>query len=354
MWKKYLEYTLVVLGTTGLIFAFGQEAKAANLRVVAEGLDGPRGLTFGPDGALYVAEAGRGGDGNCIPSPTVEGAVLCYGPTGAITKIDNGEVERIVTGLPSIASIGSDILPDGSDASGPHDLQFGPDGTPYLVTGLGSFPGNRDDILEIPDFGQVLILNNLNDDNPSWTPLADLANYELVNNPDGQPAPMGINTNPFYMTIEEDTAFVIDAGGNSLQSVELATGNIQTEAVFPIRNVPGPTGQEIPMESVPTSVVSGPDEALYATELTGFPFPQNGARIYRLNNGTPEVFLEGFTNLMDLAFDSNGNLYVLEYATNSILSGDPEGALIRIQPNGQRTVLLEEGLINPTARSDRP
>jgi glucose/arabinose dehydrogenase len=41
------------------------------VKVVADGLDNPRGIGFGPDGALYVAESGSGGPGpeNCIQSP---------------------------------------------------------------------------------------------------------------------------------------------------------------------------------------------------------------------------------------------------------------------------------------------
>ena len=37
--------------------------------VMAQGLDNPRGLAFAPNGDLYVAEAGSGGDGACTFSP---------------------------------------------------------------------------------------------------------------------------------------------------------------------------------------------------------------------------------------------------------------------------------------------
>ncbi len=108
------------------------------------------------------------------------------------------------------------------------------------------------------------------------------------------------------------------------------------------------------MQSVPTSVAIGPDGAFYVTEFTGFPFPQKAARIYRLEDGNLEVFLDGFTNLIDLAFAPNGDLYVLEYAVNSTRSEDPTGALIQIKPNGDRTTILSEGLINPTALAVAP
>ena len=49
--------------------AHGASGGGGGLKVVAEGLDNPRGIGFGPDGALYVAESGSGGAGPCVEGP---------------------------------------------------------------------------------------------------------------------------------------------------------------------------------------------------------------------------------------------------------------------------------------------
>src|SRR5262245_46454108 len=93
----------------------------SGLQVIASGLDNPRGLNFGPDGALYVAEAGRGGTSTaCAPAPDPPFPNRCYGPTGAITRVlAVGDQRRVVVGLPSIAATG------GANAQGPVDIDFG-------------------------------------------------------------------------------------------------------------------------------------------------------------------------------------------------------------------------------------
>jgi sugar lactone lactonase YvrE len=102
------------------------------------------------------------------------------------------------------------------------------------------------------------------------------------------------------------------------------------------------------MESVPDAVAFGPDGALYVGELTGFPFPVGAARVYRLVPGkAPTVFADGFTNIIDIAFDEDDTLYVLEIFHNGLLSGDPTGALIRVDANGGQEIVMSEGLITP-------
>src|SRR5215210_1351071 len=68
-------------------------------QIVMNRLDNPRGLAFSPDGVLYVTEAGRGGTSPCLTVPQV-----CYGPTGAVSRLRKGVQERFATGLPSLVS----------------------------------------------------------------------------------------------------------------------------------------------------------------------------------------------------------------------------------------------------------
>jgi fermentation-respiration switch protein FrsA (DUF1100 family) len=316
-----------------------ETSQKPQIEVLASGLESPRKLNFGPDGALYVAEAGRGGTGASIPSPSQPGAVLSYGATGAITRIQDGVAERVVTELPSLA------LPDGSDAAGVNAIEFDTDVNAYAIVGFASNLANRDSLLQVPDFSRLIAIDRF-DGGASWTRLTDFGAYEQSNNPDGQ----DVNTNLFDLLIEKNTAYVLDAGGNDLLS-QRAFGEPTLETVFPARTATDPlTGQTVVQQSVPTSVTVDPDGALYVSELTGYPLQAGAAQVYRINaEGQPEVYAEGFTNIADIAFDDAGGLYVLEYDADGILTGSNAGALIYVSPDGQtRTTIAADELINPT------
>lgn len=357
MLKKFL---MVAAGSALITFGVEGASLASTLEVLASGLDSPRGLTFGPDGALYVTEAGRGGTGPCIPAPGAgpDGPTVCYGSTGAITRIQNRIQERIVTGLPSVALPVPDLNVT-IDATGVHDIEFDSTGRAYIVLGLGSSPEQRDQVLQIPEFGQFIAVDNINNANEtSLTTLADLAKYEGLFNPDDNdsgffnPYNEGIDSNPFNFLIQDDTAYIVDAAGNDIFQVKTDGSELTLLTVFPERLVTDPlTNETIPLQSVPTAVAVGPDGALYVSEYTGFPYPENAARIFRLDSDRqPKVYAEGFRQIIDIDFDDAGNLYVLQYATESLLETFPSpGLLVKITPDGTRESLVSEGLLFPTA-----
>ena len=321
---------------------------ASNVTIVAAGLDNPRGLAFDARGALYVAEAGRGGNGPCIL--TSAGVDECLGSTGAITRVWRGKQVRLVDGLPSIAA--PEL--DGGNAIGPSDITF-QGSRAYVTIGLAAEPTLRDDL-----GSGGAAMGRLFGMTPQgkMRELADVAPFELATNPDGDV----VDTNPHAVIFSRGARIIADAGGNSLLRAA-SSGHITTLAVFPtgLAEAPPflglPPGTRIPYHSVPTSVVEGPDGAYYVGELTGFPFPVGGAKIWRVprGGGDPEVFSTGFTHIIDLAFGKDGSLYVLQIATDSLFIAPPSpGALIRVAPNGTRTMLAQEELSFPTGLAIGP
>jgi hypothetical protein len=329
-------------------------AEAPAFDVIASGLVNPRGLAFAPNGTLYVAEAGSGGNGVCQPDPDGDGET-CFGLSGAITRVRHGQQTRVVTGLPSHADA------TGFGSTGPHDLVLRGNNIALVVIGSGGTPAFREAFgSDAADLGKLLRVNLKQG---TWKSVADFLAFEDSNDPDGG----GSDSNPYGLLPQGDRLVVADAGGNDLLRVT-ANGQVSTLAVFPDRLVDAPPflglppGTQIPMQSVPTTVVrqsthhdkdsKGDDEqrsVFYVGELTGFPFPVGGARIYKVVPGKePEVFAEGFTHIIDMAISpKDGRLYVLEFATNGLLSNDLTGALIRVNRDGSKTVIASEGLVAP-------
>jgi hypothetical protein len=341
--KRLFIISCVALTLAGLAALPSGAAPDPSPTVVMSRLDNPRGLAFGPQGALYVAEAGRGGGGLdnpfCFSGPF--GGTRCYGPTGGVSRLWHGIQNRVATGLPSHAN------PNGTRADGPHDISMLGVGTAYVTVGLEGDPTVRDQLAEqVPGIAGFTGLVKV-EPSGEWRSLADLGAYEEASNPDRRLNDDGspfLDSNPYGVLAMPGGPLVTDAGGNSLLHVG-ANGDISLLAVFQSRasTPPRPSGAPPPFDqftdAVPTSVVVGPDGAYYVSELTGVPFVDRKANIYRvLPEEAPRLFLTdeaclaGFKMIVDLAFDEEGNLYVLQYATGA-LQQTGTGILVRVTPD---------------------
>jgi hypothetical protein len=336
-----------------------QAGPPAPFTVIATGLNNPRHLSFGPDGALYVAEAGAGGTSNCTNVAGPEGGEQCVGPTGSITQIANGTQTRVLTGLPSVDDQGSGI-----GSTGPADVTF--DGTNLHVvmqdTDVQTDGSNPFD----PMLGQ-LVTAAPNASPSEWQVGPDFAAYEAANDPDNGAGPGAaagdppIDSDPYAITPYNGGFAVADAAGNDLLDVGPA-GQISLLAVFPTEtqtSLPGDFGPQpvtVPAQAVPTSVVVGPDGALYVGELNGSPSRPGYARVFRIVPGqAPTVYASGFTFITDLAFDAQGRLLVLEADKAGLDDpGQSFGAVIRVGANGLHTELASDGLVFPTGMAVGP
>lgn len=332
--------------------------------VVAKKLDNPRGILLGPGGVLLVAEAGKGGSGPCVSSPEDPTAEVCLGASGAVSAVVPPRVHpwglarggpakhwrsyRIVRGLPSTAA------EDGSSAIGPHDLAFS--GGRLLATiGLAGSPETRAALGPGAQLMGDVVRLSLSD--PA-RPYADLVAYEAANNPDSGDPDSAVDSNPYGLLGGwSGRTVATDAGGNTVLAID-NDGRISTLAVLHSTEVLAPPflglppGTMIPMQAVPTSVVRGPDGALYVGQLTGFPFPPGAANVWRIGpDGALTPYATGFTNIIDIAFDQRGRLMVLSIAKNGLLNTPPgelpAGGLFRVERDGTRTEFAAGKLLAP-------
>jgi len=331
MRSRRTRFQLLMLVAAGMVaIALLPPAAAsgdARVTTVASGLNNPRGIFLVGGRSYFVAEAGAGGSGPCQPGPFGK---TCVGVTGAVTHVTNGALDRLAR-LPSIATT------DGSFAFGPHDVAkadaedggalfatVGLGGDAAYKTGFGAKGHDLASLVRVTRSGNMHVVANL------------LA-YERARNPAG-----GVKeSDPYGILRGQDASIITDAGANDLLRVN-DRGRIFTMAVFRSRMVDF-QGHKVPMDAVPTSVVRGPDGAFYVGQLTGFPFPRHGARVFRVVPGEkPTVWARGFTNIIDIAF-YKGQLYVLEIAHNGLATtGTPFGAFLRLNPDGSKTVLYKD------------
>lgn len=342
-------------GATRLVRA--RAAAQATPRLVADGLNQPREVTVAPNGSLIVA---LGGDGVAPPSCTNGNQPSCLDHSGAVDEISpSGQVTRLLSGLPSVGS-------GAEEAQGPAEARL-IGGHVYLVdqqviiNSRGQSPYGP---------GGALLDDLVRFTGTTPQVLARFGLYEAAHNPDH-----GAGTNfalHLESVIDSDSysfvayrgGFVVaDAGANDVLFVS-RTGRISLLAVLPtIREIAPPGSFDkrqtktivAQAESVPDSVVVGPDGALYVAELGGVPYGVGKSSIFRLVPGhRPTVYATGFTSIGAIAFDHAGHLLVLEIDQRGL--GDPglsgkgaeaPGAIIELGRDGSRTMIASTGLVFP-------
>lgn len=300
----------------------------ATSSVYATGLNNPRGLTFGPDENLYVAEGGIGGtdstEGICTqvvpPVGHYKGS-----PTGArILKIsEDGILTTVADHLPSSQTAAT----QGSLVSGVGDVSFIGKTLYGVLSGAGCSHGVRD----IPN-GIVRVNSN-----KKWDLIGNLSEWQM-----GHPV-----KNPEIDDFEPDGTWysLVTVNGN-LYALDPNHGEI-------VKITPeGEISRLVDISAtqghiVPTAMVFR-DGYFYVGNLSTFPITGNSSVLKISMSGHIRVLATGFSAILGLTFDKAGGLYVLENTTGNPFPTPGTGDIIRIDPSGSKLTLFT-GLNLPTA-----
>jgi sugar lactone lactonase YvrE len=334
---RQLHWVAPAVVITALIVA-GAAVSAApqspNVSVFATGLNNPRGLKFGPDGNLYVAEGGVGGTsintvGQCTQVPFPVGPYTTDGPSARISRIDSsGIVTTVIDGLPSSQT----NLATGGFVSGVADVAFIGNTLYAVIAGAGCSHA-------VPDFPNSVI--RVNDDG-SFTQIADLSQF-VMNNPVAHP-----NADDF----EPDGTWygMISLRGN-LYAVEPNHGEMDAidpnGSVSRIVDISATQGH-----IVPTALALHGN--FFIGNLDTFPATAGESNVLKVTpSGNLKVWRTGVMAVLGVAFDQRGRLYVLETFDVPGFPTPFTGDILRIDHSG-KVETVASGLAFPTAMTFGP
>jgi hypothetical protein len=334
-------FGLVVVAVSSLLAsgqAFGdthEPSAGSTVTVVASNLDNPRGLAWSR-GHVYVAEAGRGGT-DCPAGMTgPSGGPLCFGRTGSLAMLHDGVATAVLTGLISESDIPGGLAAEGIAAvaaaeRGGLRVLFG-ESVAGFAAGLTDGATLTDEntvaltsqlgMLKKVEGSSTTVLSNVGDADFTWTALHK--NLVPTQFPD---------SNPNALAIVGDMTYVVDAGANTLVTVD-RYGTVMERAFFP--NPPA-------ADAVPTCIAVGPDHNLYIGQLApGAALNTGNVYRYEIASRTFSVWKTGFNVVDGCGFDKHGNFYAVEFQANGFNpgpTGNPAGDIVKITPNGTRSVL---------------
>ncbi len=283
---------------------------AAQDDAIATGLNSPRKLFYDRDGALYIAEAGKGGaiDGQGPYGP------IAVGLSGQVTVVSpDGEQSVLIPNLVSIDDRQGTI--NGPDAIYMTDESY------WVVLGTGP--------VDPPPGANVEAVVEVDRESLEVKQVIDLRAFEEANNPDTD---VQVVSNPIDLVIADDgMLYIADASGNDLMTWT-ADGGLKLFTAWPVDS----QGNE--PSAVPTAVDIGPDGDIYVGFLPGYPYPTGGARIERYSaDGELKETYGGLTLVTDILVTDDGVIYAVEMSSGF---GD-----LGFAPNAGRIVQVsDEGL----------
>ncbi len=310
-----------------------QEDMVASVSVLASGLNNPRGLTFGPDGSLYVAEGGIGGTNS-----TAGQCTQVLPPIGPYTGSNTGS--RILkVSMTGNVTVAADNLPSsqtaaetGSLISGVGDVAFVGNTLYAVLAGAGCSHG----VSNVPN-GMIRVNSD-----KTWEMIADLGAWQ-ISHPVADPEEDDFEP--------EGTWYGMVAVGSNLYAVEPNHGEIVRVShkgdIDRLIDISASQGHNVP------TAIAWHRGNFYVGNLGLFPIPGN-SKIYKVTpTGEISVVDTGFSAILGVDFDKAGGMYVLENTTGNPFPTPGTGDIIRIDPSGARRTLVT-GLNLPTALAYGP